>query len=84
MILKALVLAVVMMLTLQMMLFVTSSARGLKAAYADSCRKTVTVVAHLFQIQRGPEQWIGFAAFGTVGIYVVIFAALDFVARFAH
>ncbi|MGF6440130.1 hypothetical protein [Paraburkholderia youngii] len=84
MILQALVLAVVMMLTLQMMLFVTSPATGLKAAYADSCRKTGTVIAHLFQIQRGPEQWIGFAAFGTVAIYVAFFAVLDIVARFGH
>ncbi|MGF6658600.1 nicotinamide riboside transporter PnuC [Paraburkholderia atlantica] len=84
MIVQGLFIAAGLMLTLQMMLFIMSPAMGLKAAFADSCYKTGKVIAHLFQIQRGPEQWIGFAAFGTVGIYVVIFAALDIVARFGH
>ena len=84
MILQGLFIAAALMLTLQMMLFIMSPATGLRAAFADSCHETGKVITHLFQIQRGPEQWIGVAAFGTVGIYVVIFAALDIVARVGH
>jgi hypothetical protein len=76
--------AMVSVLTFQMMLFVMSPAASLKAAYAESWRKTGTAVAHLFQIQRGPDQWIGVAAFGLIGFYVVIAAVLDIAARFAH
>ena len=84
MVLQALVMAVVLMLTFQMMLFVMSPATSLRAAYAGSWRKTGKVIAHLFQIQRGPDQWIGVVAFGLVGIYVAIAAALDIVARCGH
>ncbi|CAG9191182.1 conserved membrane hypothetical protein [Paraburkholderia tropica] len=84
MVLQALWVAVVLMLTFQSMLFIMSSAPSMKAAYADSWRKTGKVIAHLFQIQSGPEQWIGVAAFGTIGLFVVISAALDIAARFAH
>lgn len=84
MVLQALLMAVVLMLTFQMMLFVASPASSLRVAYADSWHKTGKVVVRLFQIQNGSEQWIGVAAFGTIGIYVVIAATLDIVARFAH
>jgi nicotinamide riboside transporter PnuC len=84
MVLQALLMAVVLMLTFQMMLFAASPAPSLRAAYADSWHKTGTVVVRLFQIQNGPEQWIGIAACGTIGIYVVIAVALDIAARFAH
>lgn len=84
MILQGLFIVAALMLTVQMMLFIMSPVTGLKAAFADSCCKMGEVIAHLFQIQRGPEQWIGLAAFGTVGIYGVIFAALDIVAQFGH
>jgi multisubunit Na+/H+ antiporter MnhF subunit len=85
MILQALQMAMVLVLTFQMMLFVlVSPTTSLRVAYADSWRKTGTVIAHLFQIQHGPEQWIGVAAFGLIGFYVTITAALDIVARFAH
>lgn len=83
MVLQALFVAVGLMLTLQSMLFVMSPAPSMKVAYADSWRKTGKVMAHLFQIQCGPEQWIGVAAFGTIGFYVIIAVALD-IARFSH
>ncbi len=84
MVLQALLMAVVLMLTFQMMLFVGSPAPSLGAAYADSWHKTGKVVARLFQIQSGPAQWVGVTAFGTIGIYVAIAVALDIAARFAH
>ncbi|QHE13873.1 hypothetical protein GQR88_27265 [Burkholderia glumae AU6208] len=84
MVLRGLGLVVALMLMFQSMLFIMSPAPSLKVAYADSWRKTGKVIAHLFQIQSGPGQWIGFAAFGTIGLYVVIAAALDIAARFAH
>ncbi|MGP8432799.1 hypothetical protein ACT2FY_37985 [Paraburkholderia fungorum] len=84
MVLQALQMALVSVLTLQMMLFVFSPATSLRAAYIDSWCKTGAVGAHLFQIQRGAEQWIGVAAFGLVGFYVAIAAVLDAIARFSH
>ncbi|HIH2745015.1 TPA: hypothetical protein ACYLN4_000684 [Burkholderia lata] len=66
---------------LQMMLFVMSPAIGMKAAFADSCRKMGKVIMHLFQVQAGPDRWIGVAAFGTVGFYVALGLALDIAAR---
>ncbi|WP_186214666.1 hypothetical protein [Burkholderia gladioli] len=84
MILQALTVAAGLMLMLQMMLFVMSPAIGLKAAYVDGWRKAGQVAAHLFQMQAGPDRWIGVAAFGTVGFYVVIGLALDIVAVFGH
>lgn len=84
MVLQALGTVVMLTLTFQMMLFLWSPAQSLKAAYADSWRKTGKVVVHLFQLQPGPDQWIGIAAFGLIGFYVAIAVALDIVARFAH
>ncbi|ODP35150.1 hypothetical protein A9762_12400 [Pandoraea sp. ISTKB] len=76
------------LLPLQLMLFVMSPAPSLRTAYVDSWRKmargTGWVFTRLFQLQHGSEQWIGFAAFGLVGFYVVIFSVIDTVARFAH
>lgn len=84
MILQALLMAVVLMFWLQMMLFFCSGETSLKAAYADSWRKTGTVVERLFQLQSGPDQGITVVAFSTVGFYVAIGAALDIAARFSH
>ncbi|CAG9236012.1 conserved hypothetical protein [Paraburkholderia tropica] len=84
MILQALGTAMMLTLTLQMVLFLCSPAQSLKAAYADSWRKTGKVGVHLFQLQPGPEQWIGISAFGLVGFYGAIAVALDIAARFAH
>ncbi|AQH05599.1 hypothetical protein A9R05_42005 (plasmid) [Burkholderia sp. KK1] len=84
MVLQALTVAAGLTLMLQLMLFVMSPATGMKAAYVDGWRKTGKVAAHLLQMQAGPDRWIGVAAFGTVGLYVVIGLALDIAARFGH
>ncbi len=84
MVLQALLMAVVLMFTFQTTLFVLSPAASLKAAYADSWRKTGTAITRLFQIQSGPEQWIGLAAFGLIGFHVAMAAGLDIATLFAH
>ena len=84
MVLQAIGLAMMLALTVQMMMFVMSPAASMKAAYADSWRKTGKVAAHLFALRRGPDQGIAIAAFGTVAFYVALAVALDIAARFAH
>lgn len=84
MVLQAIELAMLLALTFQMTMFVMSSAASMKAAYADSWRKTGKVAVHLFALQRGPDQGIAIAAFGTVALYVALAFALDLAARFAH
>ncbi|WP_258959396.1 hypothetical protein [Burkholderia cepacia] len=68
-----------LVLTLQMTMFIWSSEASLRVAYADSWRKTGTVLAHLFQFQPGPGRKIGVVAFGLVGFYVAIAVAIEIV-----
>lgn len=76
--------AVFLVMMLQLVFFITSSSGSMKQAYADSWRKTGTVIAHAFQTQRGSDRWIGFFAFGLVVYAVAIAAALDVCALFIH
>ncbi|ABO60282.1 hypothetical protein Bcep1808_7405 (plasmid) [Burkholderia vietnamiensis G4] len=84
MIVQSLEAAVTLILTLQMLMLIWSSETSLRAAYADSWRKTGTALTHLFQIQAGPDRRIGVVAFGLVGFYVAITAAIEFAGHFAH
>ncbi|MDC6127294.1 hypothetical protein PPH41_04725 [Burkholderia gladioli] len=84
MVLQEIGLAILLALTFQMMMFVMSPAASMKGAYADSWRKTGKVATHLFALQRGPDQRIAIAAFGTVAFYVALAVALDIGARLAH
>ncbi|CAB3735024.1 hypothetical protein LMG22037_05923 [Paraburkholderia phenoliruptrix] len=84
MVLQAIGLAMLPALTLQMMMFVMSPGASARAAYADSWRKTGKVATHLFALQRGQDQRIAIAAFGTVAFYVALAGALDIATRFAH
>ena len=84
MVLQALWTAIALLITSQMMLFICSPATTVKAAYADSWRKPGKVAVHLFALQRGPDQGIAIAAFGTVAFYVALGLALDIATRLAH
>ncbi|HDR9474398.1 hypothetical protein [Burkholderia multivorans] len=77
MVLQALGAAAMLIVTFQMMMFIWSSEASLIASYVDSWRKTGKVLAHLFQIQTGPGQWIGIVAFSLVGFYLAIAAAIE-------
>lgn len=73
--------AMVMMLTFQTTLFVMWPTASLKAAYIGSWRKTGAVIAYVLQVRRGPEQLVGFAAFGLIAFYVATAAGLDITAH---
>ncbi|UVS88305.1 hypothetical protein EFP18_29980 (plasmid) [Burkholderia glumae] len=84
MVLQAIWLAMLLAFTFQMMMFVMSPAASMKSAYVDGWRKTRKVAVHLFALQRGPDQGIAIAAFGTAAFYVALAVALDIAARLAH
>ncbi|BAG48023.1 hypothetical protein BMULJ_06234 (plasmid) [Burkholderia multivorans ATCC 17616] len=83
-VLQALGVAVMLIVSFQMAMLIWSSETSLSAAYMDSWRKTGTVLAHLFQIQPGPSRRIGIIAFGLVGFYLAIAAAIEIVAPLGH
>ncbi|AIO71979.1 hypothetical protein KTD19_25650 [Burkholderia multivorans] len=84
MVLQALGVAVMLIVTFQMTMLIWSSETSLSAAYVASWRKTGTVLTHLFQIQAGPGRRFGIVAFGLVGFYVAIAAAIEIVAPLGH
>ncbi|WP_233176806.1 hypothetical protein [Ralstonia sp. ASV6] len=76
--------AVMLVVTLQLVLFICSPTKSMKQAYADSWHKTGTVIAHLFQIQPGPDRWIGFAVLGLMAYVAALALALEAVGRYIH
>ncbi|KVO15104.1 hypothetical protein WJ74_10645 [Burkholderia ubonensis] len=81
MVLQALGAAVMLIVAFQMTMLIWSRETSLRADCVDSWRKAGTALAHLFQIQPGPGRRIGIIAFGLVGFYVAIAAAIEIVAQ---
>ncbi|MDF0506619.1 hypothetical protein POK33_38355 [Burkholderia cenocepacia] len=79
MVLQALGVAAMLIVAFQMTMLIWSSETPLSAACVDNWRKTGTALAHLFQIQSGLGRRIGIIAFGLVGFYAAIAAAIEIV-----
>jgi hypothetical protein len=81
---QAVGMAVILVVALQLVLFACSPLASLKLAYVDSWRQAGTVLLHLFQLQRGPDQWAGFAALGLMAYIALVALALDVAGRYLH